>query len=171
MYLERWTIDELEPSYGTLLSSVYNGDFAVPDADARLEVVMSLELEDMDSEDADKGVWSEEVAFVVDRDLLEGFIQRAVAANQLEPFSEDRPLREGDVYWLLSEEPFTRQYLDHTPTAQPLAEWTEQFLENLAPAGVQAWDVTAVARQAVKENYYRAIEKSRLNRPRGTRRG
>jgi len=147
MHLERWTIDELAEWTVTLLRSVYRGEIDATDTDdLRREVVISRER-DLTSE-----VWSEEDDFVLDRQALARFIGDAVDRTHASELPGPRELREGDVYWIASEEPV----FEPQGTIGP--EDTKQFLAAYRDRSVQVWDVTAAARQAAKVTYFQAIE-------------
>lgn len=150
MYLERWTIDELTESTATLLRSVYRGEIDATDTGNLREVVSSRER-DLTSE-----VWSEEDDFVLDRQVLERFIYDAVGSSDARDLPRPRELREGDVYWIRSEEPVPPPQDTIGPDIGP--DDTKQFLAAYRDRSVQVWDVTAAARQAAKVTYFQAIE-------------
>lgn len=98
MHLERWTIDELTESTVILLRSVCQQGIDVTDTDdLRGEVVISRER------GLASDLWEEEDDFVLDRQVLAGFIREAVGGTPASELPEPRELREGDVYWIASE--------------------------------------------------------------------
>src|SRR3972149_53467 len=102
MHLERWMIDELTDSTATLLRSVYNMAFEMPDVDDLRWVIQGGE--NAISEE----VWGEEKNFVLRRASLSRFPRRAVRRSRRRELPAARPMREGDVYWVVSETPVRR---------------------------------------------------------------
>jgi len=162
---ERWTIDEILDGHVRLLVSEALAPRAdeivrelgatldpteVPfDGSALHELAMDHELAPADD------AWSDEEAFFFDQEELEELLRKRVRRQ----LSANRPLREGDVFWIL------------IPRAAGLDARAEAHASNsprpYAAAGAVVLDLTAAARQASKVKLAKAAGKNVPDR--GTR--
>ena len=147
MHLERWAIDELTDSTATLLRCAYNQRFELPDSRDGRSVIEEGETA------IASVVWGEEYDRVLDRQPLERFIRRWVRRSRRPGLPPARPLREGDVYWVISRQAMSSQQ----DSAEK--ESTRQFLATCEQHVVEIWDVTGAARQAVKDAHFRVMAK------------
>lgn len=157
MYLERWAIDEVTEISATLLRSVYGKEIDIPKAGGVKAIVMGLERK-LAADD-----WGEEDDFVLSRQELGGFIHDTIARSREPELPEARGLREGDVYWIVSEEPVS------PPGGSIGPRRTKRFLAPYEQSNVKVWDVTAAARQAAKVAYFQAMQSAQEKRQRQRR--
>lgn len=140
-YWQRWTIDELNGGLARLLiadaqqpleSSVAE---AIDTGTAATIQAAVLAVEDAPPDD----LWGEERAVILAEELLEPFVK---LREPIKGLPQSRPLREGDVFWVV------------LPVTDP-----ETSLHDLTPAellpsaeilGLQLVDITAAARQRAK---------------------
>ena len=147
MHLERWTIDEMSDATATLLRSVYEEEFDPSAAGDLKEIVMQMELVIGDDER-----WSEETDFILNRQQLEAFLNDPERRSGRREFPEPRPVRESDVYWIVSP--------DELPAIDEAIgpDRTGEFLATYQHPAVEVWDVTPAARQAARVNYNQALK-------------
>lgn len=156
MYLERWTIDELTESTATLLRSEYRQPVELIEAEDARAAVMGRELE-LSSE-----VWSDEMDYVLSRRELANFVSDPDERGRRPELPQRHGLREGDVYWILSEEA-----VSPPPQSDVHPGRTEKFLNYYQERRVWVWDVTAAARQGAKVTYSQAILRAQDRERRG----
>ena len=160
---ERWTIDEKTDGQVRVLvaqtqrrqrveqlrQSVKQAEPAGREAErtARLrDVAMSLEQEP-------EG-WSDEVEFFFEQTPLEEFLNRRRRGKPGLPGA--RPLREGDVFYV--EIPPEVEWRPSSEELQSMPGLAREMLSSFIASGVEAWDLTAAARQSSKRDYHRALE-------------
>ena len=154
---QRWTIDEIDlglarlavaQSRHPLESSVAEAQATDADPDVLRERV--VQVEDAPPDD----LWDDEQPVFMALDELRTFLGRR---NDIRGLPDDRPLREGDVFWVV---------LPPTLEARAIRDMTPRGVvaraEDLA---VQVWDVTAAARQAAKRTYDDALRAASDDRP------
>lgn len=154
---ERWTIDEIfddrvrllicEAQEATRMAAGYQlaaergaaadatRDEAPPIADTAMAIELAPTIES----------WTDEQAVFVDRSDLELFLRRRSRAGVL---PGRRPVREGDVFWILSRVSLSRLWVDERGSA----------LGAYRHADPLVLDLTAAARQASKRVYHRATQ-------------
>lgn len=147
---QRWTIDELFEGRARVLVSLARqplestaaeardlaGDQARAGARLRQAVVRAETTSPAD-------LWGPEVVTYVNTRTLERFLRRR---TEIPALPDARDLREGDVFWIV-------QFAEG-PVLSPSA------LLRGAQRDVEAWDVTAAARQAAKVTYDEAVRAS-----------
>lgn len=162
---ERWTIDEVDEGIVRVLVSQANDPTELREIVERItgeaeqpppvrvlrdrlhRAAMAVELAPTEDQ------WSEEGSMFVMASILEPFLREREGKPGL---PTNRPLREGDVFWIL---------LPGFPLAVPpargasLAAGAERVVTFQQRHG-DVWDVTAAARQATKHDYHRALELS-----------
>jgi hypothetical protein len=146
---QRWTIDEIDAglarvalaeSQYPLESNVAEAYDSGEDLDALREAV--FRVENSPPED----IWGDEEAAYLAVDALDSFLRRRADIKAL---PDPRPLREGDVFWIVL--PVERE--DEARLGLSAAD----ILDRAEQLGPQVWDVTAAARQAAKRTYDDAV--------------
>ncbi len=167
---ERWTIDEILDGRVRLLTceardSVAADGAAVlpqlaglpearPDREAMAAAAMAIELAPT------REAWTDEIGVIVDEAELTRLLGKRTSRGGL---PGRRPLREGDVFWVLvppetdaSWAPASRWVQVAPGDYVSRAQTATDVLRDYAAAGAVVLDLTAAARQAVKHLYHRA---------------
>ena len=162
---ERWTIDEILDDIvrlaacrardtrpiEALRSATEFGKTGETDVD---EVAREVRRQTMDGELRALVRWGDEVAWHVPRAALGRFLERRDGKPGLPGV---RPLREGDVFWIVVGRDRGRTVQDVGVRAN--VAQTEDLFAPFVEAGADVWDVTAAARQVVKRRSAQALER------------
>jgi hypothetical protein len=160
---ERWTIDEIDEESARVLitragdpadlheiaDQVATGGRARPHelSDFLRAHAMRIEL------DHGRQQWHDESLAYAPLPLLQTFLRGRSGKPGL---PTNRPLREGDVFWVMG--------TDWPGAAEPLpdldAEGFAAHIADLRRARADIWDVTAAARQAAKHSSHEVVEKT-----------
>lgn len=162
---ERWTIDETEEEFARLLiSRAANTDQLREIAGlvteegspqtGKPELGGLLRSQAMHAElNPATAQWSEECFGHVRLSLLRSFLRGRAGKPGL---PRNRPLREGDVFWVM--------VADWPGPPEPLGDFSAAELEvhvaALRTAEADVWDVTAAARQAAKRSYHEVLRRA-----------
>ncbi len=146
---QRWTIDDLAEGFARVLvadaSQPLESSVAEAlDVGAAPDVVQEalIQVEDAPPDD----LWTEERPAYLPLELLEPFLRLRAPVSGL---PDPRPLREGDVFWLV---------LPTTDSESTLADLTPaQVVASAEQLEVQVSDITAAARQRAKVAYEAAL--------------
>jgi hypothetical protein len=146
---QRWTIDELDAGLARIAvaQARYPLESTVAEAVATEAEVDELREAVARVEDAPPDdLWEDEVPVYLAVDELEPFLRRR---DEIPGLPDDRPLREGDVFWVvLPADLDEERFRDLAPAA---------MMQGASALDVQVWDVTAAARQAAKRTYDAAV--------------
>jgi hypothetical protein len=154
---QRWTIDEIDLGVARLAvaqarypleSTVAEAEATDADAEVLRELV--VEVEDAPPDD----LWADEQPVFMPIDELRAFLKRR---NDIRGLPDERPLREGDVFWVV---------LSPALEARTLRDMTaRRVMVEAEQLDVQVWDVTAAARQAAKRTYDDALRAASDDQP------
>ncbi len=145
---QRWTIDEIDLGIVRLAVAEAHVPLESSVAEAEATQARPSEIRErvFEVEDAEPDVlWGDERVAFMTVDELEPFLKRRA---QIRGLPGNRPLREGDVFWVVRPQPQAAE-------AEPRT--TVQALARTEMEDVQVWDVTAAARQVAKRTYDRAV--------------
>jgi hypothetical protein len=147
---QRWTIDEIDAGLARVAVAASEYPLESTVAEAAYEEGGDLEavrdavfgVENSPPED----IWGDEEAAYLAVDDLDTFLKRRADIKAL---PDPRPLREGDVFWIVLPVELEEEARLGLTAIDLLAR-----AEQLKP---QIWDVTAAARQAAKRTYDDAV--------------
>ena len=160
---ERWTIDEIDEEFARILitragdaadlheiaDQVATGSRARPHelSDVLRAHAMRVEL------DPGRQQWQDESLAYAPLAALQTFLRGRGGKPGL---PTNRPLREGDVFWVMvADWPGSRD-----PLPDLDAKGFATHISDLRRAGADIWDVTAAARQASKHSSHEVVEKT-----------
>lgn len=146
---QRWTIDEIDGGVARLAiaESPYGLDPAAAEAYYTGAPVGEFRQAIVEAEIAPpEHIWGDELPVYAREDDLQRFLHRRRKARGL---PDPRPLREGDVFWVLLPPDTDEALLAQLTPAEAMARADE--------LNVAVWDVTAAARQAAKVTYESAV--------------
>jgi len=139
---QRWTIEEVAERLARMLVAGAQEPLASAlaltlDATATPEAIQAA-VSHVEAVSPDE-LWTEEQPAYVSLDLLEPFVR---LRSPLPGLPDPRPIREGDVFWVV---------LPTTAVASTLVGLTPaQVVASADQLDLRAWDITAAARQRAK---------------------
>ena len=147
---ERWTIDEIDEGVVrvAVARTEYALDPAVAEAYFEQADAETLRQAVFEAEDAPpEHIWGDEEAVFLPVPELDKLLRQR---TQVRGLPDRRPLREGDVFWVLL-------LSDDVAESTLRGVSSSELPARAAELKAEVWDVTAAARQAAKRSYDRAV--------------